>query len=229
MRDQLKFKRDNNRENWGQKEGLSNSLMSSQTLLYRWDELVKIHIRSALKAGHKHLEAVPRLLNHFPVSPEFLWRRRTQSRRGSAPNPRRDSPVALLSHVLRTGLEAPRSSRCQTVPQGSARVCVFWVWLVCYINCPMANTVCRGSAFRGSIETCSLDCVLRGWMQTHYGLTVCTKKKSLSKHFPLISQSNGLARAAGLHPVNPIVFSRIGAGLDRSSVGCTQALFCLCG
>ncbi len=109
-RDQLKFKRDNNRENWGQKEGLSNSLMSSQTLLYRWDELVKIHIRSALKAGHKHLEAVPRLLNHFPVSPEFLWRCRTQSRRGSAPNPRRDSPRGPpLSRAGcgRTGLEAP--------------------------------------------------------------------------------------------------------------------------
>lgn len=119
-RDQLKFKRDNNRENWGQKEGLSNSLMSSQTLLYRWDEFVKIHIRSALKAGHKHLEAVPRLLNHFPVWPEFLWRCRTQSRRGSAPNLCCDSPRCpplSCAGCGRTGLEAPRSSR-QTVPQG---------------------------------------------------------------------------------------------------------------
>lgn len=66
-------------------------------------------------------------------------------------------------------------------------------------------------------------------MQTHYGLTVCKKKKkSLSKHFPFISQSNGLARAAGLHPVNPIVFKRIREGLDRSSMpACRHYFVCV--
>lgn len=158
-----------------------------------------------------------------------------QSRRGSVPNPRSNSPCfLLLSHVLCKG---PSIFSLPNDPSGINLSLCFLRLISLLYHCPMADTACglfflppyRKCIPKGASRRVPSGCARRGWMQPHYGLTVCMKKKGLTKHFPFISQPNGLARAAGLYPVNSIVFKRISLGLDHNSMGCTQALLCLCG
>lgn len=157
-----------------------------------------------------------------------------QSRRGSVPNPRSNSTCfLLLSHVLCKG---PSIFSLPNDPSGINLSLCFLRLISLLYHCPMADTAC-GLFFapvqevhsRESIETCSLGLCSTGLDATPLWFNCMYEKKGLTKHFPFISQPNGLARAAGLYPVNSIVFKRISLGLDHNSMGCTQALLCLCG
>lgn len=167
----------------------------------------------------------------FPLDPNSF----EDARRRNAGDPRQIRaaflPGFLTCCVWENRSGGPAIFSVPDDPSGSS-------WSLCFLrlisllnHCPMASTVCglnRGSAFPREYWDV-LPRLHSARLDANPLRFNCMYEKRLSKHFPFISQSNGLARAAGLHPVNPIVLKRISEGLDRSSMGCMQALLSLCG